>query len=130
MQVWKNYVCSTAIVSGSEICSSVGRITPKVYNQMISVVSVSGGLERYGPFLVQLEDCTFVRDTFGTIDENNCPGLNRYSKWVYIGLAMVSSAVMLSLTFWVVYARERRHRANNKRFIASSALSPLPEKTH
>ncbi|KAH7671899.1 Thiolase-like protein [Dioscorea alata] len=128
-QVWKNYVCSTAIVSGSEICTSVGRITPKVYNQMISAVSVSGGLEYYGPFLVQLEDCTFVRDTFGTIDENNCPGLNQYSKWIYIGLVMVSSAVMLSLIFWIVYARERQHRANNKHFIALSAPSPLSEKT-
>ncbi|KAJ0984317.1 hypothetical protein J5N97_002673 [Dioscorea zingiberensis] len=127
-QVWKNYVCNTTVVSGSEICTSVGRITPKVYNQMITAVRVSSGLEQYGPFLVQLEDCTFVRDTFGMINENNCPGLNRYSKWIYIGLAMVSSAVMLSLIFWVVYARERRHRAYSKQFIASSAPFPLPEK--
>jgi hypothetical protein len=27
---------------------------------------------------------------------------------------MVSSAVMLSLVFWVIYARERRHRVYTK----------------
>jgi hypothetical protein len=80
-------------------------------------ITVSRGLYQYGPFLVQLQDCTFVRDTFTAIEQNYCPGLRRYSRWVYIGLVMVSSAVMLSLIFWVIYARERRHRAYNKQHI-------------
>ncbi|KAJ0989517.1 hypothetical protein J5N97_007873 [Dioscorea zingiberensis] len=124
-QVWQNYVCKTTVVSGSEICTSVGRITPKIYSQMTTAVTLSNGLEQYVPFLVQLQDCTFVRQTFTTINANNCPGLNRNSKLIYIGLAMVSSAVMLSLIFWVIYARERRHRVYSKQFIARTGHSPV-----
>ncbi|KAL6911648.1 hypothetical protein ACP4OV_000453 [Aristida adscensionis] len=117
-QVYKSFECQTTTVSGAEICTTVGRVTPRIYGQMEAGVTVSRGLYQYGPFLIQLEDCTFVRDTFTNINQNYCPGLQRYSKWVYIGLVMVSSAVMLSLIFWVIYARERRHRAYNKQFIA------------
>ncbi|XP_072953016.1 uncharacterized protein [Typha angustifolia] len=125
-QVWKGYECRSAIVSGSEICTTVGRVTPSIYNQMIAAVSVSQGLYQYGPFLTQLEDCTFVRDTFTAINSNNCPGLEKYSKWIYIGLVMVSTAVMLSLIFWLIYARERRHRKYNKQFVARSSQPPYP----
>ncbi|XP_068643353.1 uncharacterized protein [Aristolochia californica] len=113
-QVWKNYVCN---VSSAGICVTVGRVTPSIYNQMKSAVTVSYGLYRYTPFLVELEDCTFVRDTFTTISKQKCPSLRRYTKRIYIGLVMVSVAVMLSLIFWVIYARERRHRKYNKQFI-------------
>ncbi|KAG8060595.1 hypothetical protein GUJ93_ZPchr0002g24589 [Zizania palustris] len=116
-QVWKNFECQTNTVSGSEICATTGRVTPRILGQMAAGVTVSQGLYQYGPFLIQLQDCTFVRDTFTNIHQNHCPGLDTYSKWVYIGLVMVSSAVMLSLVFWVIYARERRHRAYNKQFI-------------
>jgi len=114
LQVWKNYECQSKTVSGAEICATVGRVTPSIYRQMAAGVNVSQGLYQYGPFLIQLEDCTFVRDTFTTINQGYCPGLERYSKWVYVGLVMVSSAVMLSLIFWVIYARERRHRVYSK----------------
>ncbi|EAZ24962.1 hypothetical protein OsJ_08742 [Oryza sativa Japonica Group] len=113
-RVWKNFECQTTTVSGTEICTTVGRVTPTILGQMAAGVNVSQGLYQYGPFLIQLEDCTFVRDTFTNINQNHCPGLERYSKWVYVGLVMVSSAVMLSLVFWVIYARERRHRAYSK----------------
>ncbi|XP_020265677.1 uncharacterized protein LOC109841191 [Asparagus officinalis] len=113
-QVWKNYVCNATTISGSEICTTVGRLTPTINRQMTAAVTVSHGLHHYGPFLAQLEDCTFVRQTFSSISQNNCPGLRKYSRWVYIGLAMVSTAVMLSLIFWVIYARERRHRKYSK----------------
>uniref|UniRef100_A0A0E0K6E0 Uncharacterized protein n=1 Tax=Oryza punctata TaxID=4537 RepID=A0A0E0K6E0_ORYPU len=113
-RVWKNFECQITTVSGTEICTTVGRVTPTILDQMAAGVNVSQGLYQYGPFLIQLEDCTFVRDTFTNINQNHCPGLERYSKWVYVGLVMVSSAVMLSLVFWVIYARERRHRAYSK----------------
>ncbi|KAJ4951009.1 hypothetical protein NE237_027841 [Protea cynaroides] len=112
-QVWRNYVCE---VSAKGICTTVGRVTPSIYNQMVAAVNVSYGLYRYSPFLVQLEDCTFVRNTFLEISRDYCPELHRYSKWVYVGLAMVSAAVMLSMIFWVIYARERRHRAYTKQY--------------
>ncbi|XP_058226671.1 uncharacterized protein LOC131335362 isoform X2 [Rhododendron vialii] len=110
-QVWQNYVCK---VSSNNTCTTVGRLTPTMYSQMINATNVSYGLYHYGPFLVDLLDCSFVRETFAGITQDHCPGLKRYSMWVYIGLAMVSAAVMLSLIFWVIYARERRHRKYTK----------------
>ncbi|XP_010908363.1 uncharacterized protein [Elaeis guineensis] len=124
-QVWRGYICQAAVVSGSEICTTTGRVTPSIYNQMAAAVRVSQGIYLYGPFLADLEDCTFVRQTFTEIYSNHCPGLELRSKWIYIGLVMVSTAVMLSLIFWVIYARERRHRKYNKQFI-HSGQPPLP----
>lgn len=111
MQVWKSYVCQ---VSSDGICVTTGRLTPNFYEQMAAGVNVSYGLYHYGPFLVELQDCTFVRETFIVIHSEHCPGLRRYSKWVYSGLVMVSTAVMLSLVFWIIYGRERRHRVYTK----------------
>lgn len=125
-QVWKGYVCRSAVVSGSEICTTVGRVTPSIYSQMTAAVTVSRGLYYYVPFLTQLEDCSFVRETFTAIHGNNCPGLEQNSKRVYIGLVMVSGAVMLSLIFWVIYARERRHRTYNKQFLVETGRPHLP----
>ncbi|KAA8521611.1 hypothetical protein F0562_012284 [Nyssa sinensis] len=110
-QVWRNYVCQ---VSSRGICTTTGRLTPTFYNQMAAAVNVSYGLYHYGPFLVDLQDCTFVRQTFGDIYTGHCPGLRRHSEWIYVGLVLVSAAVMLSLLFWVIYGRERRHRVYTK----------------
>ncbi|KAI5660447.1 hypothetical protein M9H77_29240 [Catharanthus roseus] len=110
-EVWKNHVCQ---VSENGVCTTVGRLTPTMYQQMSSAVNVSYGLYRHGPFLSDLMDCTFVRDTFKEIEEDHCPDLKLYSKWIFIGLLMVASAVGLSLIFWVLYARERRHRKYTK----------------
>ncbi|KAI3467988.1 hypothetical protein Pfo_024651 [Paulownia fortunei] len=110
-QVWSGYVCQT---SANGICVTTGRLTPAMYGQMAAAVNVSYGLYRYGPFLVNLEDCSFVRQTFSDIRGTYCPGLRKYSRWIYIGLVMVATAVMLSLVFWVIYGRERRHRVYTK----------------
>ncbi|PIA45612.1 hypothetical protein AQUCO_01600079v1 [Aquilegia coerulea] len=123
-QVWKNYVCQ---VSSRGVCTTVGRLTPDYYDQMAAAVNVSFGLYHYGPFLVQLEDCTFVRDTFTDISRNHCPGLKKYVKWIYVGLVMVSVAVMLSLVFWVLYARERRHRVYTKHHMNGYGHGPSEE---
>ncbi|KAG6523823.1 hypothetical protein ZIOFF_013710 [Zingiber officinale] len=124
--VWKSYICEITSVNGNDVCTTVGRLTPSIYNQMTAATNVSKGLYLYGPFLLQLADCTFVRDTFSSLSENNCPGLELYSAWTYIGLVMVSTAVMLSLIFWVIYARERRHRIYSKQFIAQSGPPHMP----
>ncbi|KAL8063026.1 hypothetical protein ABFX02_01G001400 [Erythranthe guttata] len=110
-QVWSGYVCET---SGNGVCVTKGRLTRDMYSQMSAGVNVSYGLYKYGPFLVNLEDCTFVRETFTDINGRYCPGLRKYSQWIYIGLVMVATAVMLSLLFWVIYGRERRHRVYTK----------------
>ncbi|KAG5618701.1 hypothetical protein H5410_018525 [Solanum commersonii] len=126
-QVWRNYVCE---VSASNMCSTVGRLTPSMYDQMTAVVNVSNGLYHSGPFLKELLDCTFLRDTFTVIHDEHCPDLSRYSKWIYIGLALVSVSVMLSLICWVLYARERRHRKYTKLVDATSGQESLAGKSH
>ncbi|XP_047967224.1 uncharacterized protein LOC125211462 [Salvia hispanica] len=110
-QVLGGYVCQT---SSNGICTTTGRLTPAIYNQMAAGVNVSYGLYKYGPVLVTVQDCTFVRDTFSAIVNDHCPGLRKYSQWIYVGLVMVALAVMLSLLFWVIYGRERRHRVYTK----------------
>ncbi|MED6157219.1 hypothetical protein PIB30_021416 [Stylosanthes scabra] len=112
-KVWNNYTCE---VSSSGICTTPGRMTPTIYGQMAAAVNISYALYHYGPFLVDLEDCEFVRETFTDISHKYCPGLRKYSQWIYSGLVLVSAAVMLSLIFWVIYARERRHRVYTKQF--------------
>ncbi|CAN1828457.1 hypothetical protein LINPERHAP1_LOCUS32236 [Linum perenne] len=107
-QAWSSYVCQ---VSPSGTCITTGRLTPTIYSQMVAAINVSFGLINYAPFLVSLEDCSFARQTFSDINRQHCPGLRRYSREVYIGLVIVSTAVMLSLIFWIIYGRERRHRA-------------------
>ncbi|KAL1552232.1 hypothetical protein AAHA92_13056 [Salvia divinorum] len=110
-EVLGGYVCQT---SSNAICMTPGRLTPAMYTQMAASVNVSYGLFKYGPFLANVQDCSFVRDTFSAIEAEHCPGLRRYSKWIYVGLVMVALAVMLSLLFWVIYGRERRHRVYTK----------------
>ncbi|XP_071712304.1 uncharacterized protein [Rutidosis leptorrhynchoides] len=109
--VWMNYVCQ---VNANDTCTSVGRLTPNMYNQMTSAVTVSDGLNKYNPFLTGLLDCEFLRETFVGINKDHCPDLTKFSRWVYIGLGLVSAAVMLSLVLWVLYARERKHRKYTK----------------
>ncbi|KAL6651499.1 hypothetical protein ACP70R_010424 [Stipagrostis hirtigluma subsp. patula] len=111
---WKRFVCQAAGPPGSELCVTPGRVTPAAYNQMTAATSVSRGLFMFGPFLMELQDCTFVRETFTSISDNNCPGLERYSRHVYIGLLVISGAVMLSIIFWMLHTRQRRRRAMSK----------------
>ncbi|CAN4097899.1 unnamed protein product [Withania somnifera] len=114
-QVLNNFVCQ---VSPSGICVTSGRLTPALYSQMAAAVNMSYGLYRYGPFFVDLQNCDFVRQTFGDIYNVHCPGLLQYSKRVYVGLVMVTVAVLLSAIFWIIYARERRHRVYKKKPIS------------
>lgn len=127
-QVWKNYECDVTVINGIEICKTVGRVTPTIYNEMNSAVRVGFAVHHYGPFLVQLEDCTFVRQTFATIHKNNWPGLKKYTNWVFAGLTLVAAAVMLSTVLWVIYARERRHRVYSRQQNLPEERPPVPDK--
>ncbi|XP_047941033.1 uncharacterized protein LOC125188300 [Salvia hispanica] len=106
-EVWSGYVCRA---SPSGICLTTGRLSPNLYSQFSATADVCCGLYQYSPFLIQLEDCSYARQTFMDVETNYCPGLQKYSQRVYVGLVMVATAVMLSLVFWVIYGRERRHR--------------------
>lgn len=113
-QAWQRYVCrgvSADAASGAEVCTSPGRVTPSMYAQLTGAADVSYGLYHYGPALVALADCTFVRETFRSIGDDHCPGLSRYSGQVFRGLLAAAVAVLLAVLLWVVHSRERRRRS-------------------
>lgn len=100
-QVWQNYTC---IVSASGLCTTVGRVTPNIYTQLVAAVNESYALEHYTPPLLSLQDCNFVRDTFKMITTSYCPPLGHYLKIVNAGLVMISVGVLLCLVLWILYA--------------------------
>ncbi|KAJ9692825.1 hypothetical protein PVL29_011761 [Vitis rotundifolia] len=112
-QEWNKHICE---VSADGICTTPGRLTPKLYNQMSAAANVSSALYHHGPFLVDLQDCSFFRRTFTDIIKDHCPGLRRYSEWIYIGLTMVSSAVLLSSIIWISYTRPKRGKEYIRRY--------------
>ncbi|KAH6827780.1 transmembrane protein [Perilla frutescens var. hirtella] len=99
--VWQNYTCT---VSGYGLCTSVGRLTPSMYTELVAAVNVSYALEHYAPLLLNLQNCNFVRDTFRNITTSYCPPLEHYLRVVNAGLALISVGVMLSLALWILYA--------------------------
>lgn len=105
IQVWQNYTCA---VSESGSCTSPGRITPDIYDQLVAAVNVSYALDHYAPLLLSLQDCGFVRQTFNSITTDYCPDLEHGLNMVNIGLALISIGVMLCLILWIVYANRPR----------------------
>lgn len=120
-QVWEKYRCKVS----SGVCTTVGRVTPDIYTQLIAAVNESYALQHYAPPLLSLQNCNFVRDTFRNITSNHCPPLNHYLKIVNAGLALISVGVLLCLVLWVLYAnRPQREEV----FVKLSAL--IKRKTH
>ncbi|VVA35479.1 PREDICTED: transmembrane [Prunus dulcis] len=105
--VWQNYTCE---VSVSGMCTTVGRISPDIYTQLVAAVNESYALQHYTPPLLSLQDCNFVRDTFRTITSSYCPPLDHYLKIVNAGLALISVGVLLCLVLWVLYANRPGRR--------------------
>ncbi|CAD6251632.1 unnamed protein product [Miscanthus lutarioriparius] len=118
-QAWQRYVCRAAASTAddAEVCTTPGRVTPSMYEQLAGAADVSYGLYHYGPALVALADCTFVRETFRSIGDDHCPGLSRYSGQVFRGLLAAAVAVMLAVLLWVVHSRERRRRSEAKEIL-------------
>ncbi|KAJ6889655.1 hypothetical protein NC651_023412 [Populus alba x Populus x berolinensis] len=100
-QVWQNYTC---MVSSSGLCTTVGRVIPDIYRQLVAAVNESYALEYYTPVLLSLQDCKFVRDTFLEITSSHCPPLEHYLKIVNAGLGLISVGVLLCLVLWILYA--------------------------
>ncbi|XP_071696126.1 uncharacterized protein [Rutidosis leptorrhynchoides] len=112
--VWQNYTCT---VSESGFCTSVGRLTPDMYQQLVGAVNISYALQHYAPPLLSLQDCNFVRETFKIITSEHCPPLEVRLHLVNAGLGLVSVGVMLSLALWIVYA----NRPQNEEAVAEIA---------
>ncbi|KAM0986760.1 hypothetical protein COP2_011266 [Malus domestica] len=103
--VWQNYICE---VSASGMCTTVGRVNPDIYNQLVAAVNECYALQHYTPPLLNLQDCNFVRDTFRTITSSYCPPLDHYLKIVNAGLALISVGVLLCLVLWILFANRPR----------------------
>ncbi|KAF5778595.1 hypothetical protein HanXRQr2_Chr12g0549371 [Helianthus annuus] len=114
--VWQKYTCS---VSESGICTTAGRLTPDMYQQLVGAVNISYALQHYTPPLLSLQDCNFVRETFRIITSDHCPPLEHRLRMVNAGLALVSVGVMLSLALWIIYAN--RPQSEQQAFANSSS---------
>ncbi|XVF86375.1 hypothetical protein PTKIN_Ptkin18bG0034800 [Pterospermum kingtungense] len=68
-------------------------------------------LHYYAPFLVDVGDCTCVREIFSNITKDHCPGLSESSEMISIsiGLVVVSTAVMLLVTLWFGCSMHQEH---------------------
>ncbi|KAI3720088.1 hypothetical protein L6452_20998 [Arctium lappa] len=99
--VWQNYTCT---VSESGLCTTTGRLTPEMYQQLVGAVNIGYALDHYTPPLLSFQDCNFVRETFTTITSDHCPQLQHHLRLVNAGLALVSAGVMLSLALWIIFA--------------------------
>ncbi|KAI0502177.1 hypothetical protein KFK09_017124 [Dendrobium nobile] len=126
-KVWKGFICNANVISGQEICSTVGRITPSIYREMTAATSTSQNLYQFTPFLINVANCSFERETFSLIGTDHCPGLERHSKGMYYSFTVFSASMILSLIFWMVYVRERRHRWYSKQFIAREGQAAQAE---
>ncbi|KFK41536.1 hypothetical protein AALP_AA2G142000 [Arabis alpina] len=99
--VWENYVCE---VTQAGVCTTVGRVTPDQYVQLVAAVNESYALKHYTPPLLSFRDCNFVRETFETITSDYCPPLEHNLRIVNAGLGLISVGVLLCLVLWVFYA--------------------------
>ncbi|KAK7269849.1 hypothetical protein RIF29_22614 [Crotalaria pallida] len=99
--VWKNYECE---VSEFGICTTVGRVTPEIYLQLVAAINETYALEHYTPLLLSLQNCNFVRDTFTGIISSYCPPLNHFLQIINAGLGLISVGVLLCLVLWILYA--------------------------
>ncbi|KAJ1410076.1 putative UPF0481 protein [Sesbania bispinosa] len=109
---YQSFMCNT---SPSGLCITIGRLTPSLYTKVVVAANMSDTLHRHGPFLAHLVDCSFVAETFAQISKENCSSLRQYSNQVFIGLLLVSVAVMFSVILWVVFVRERQFQISSRK---------------
>ncbi|KAI9110273.1 hypothetical protein K1719_018715 [Acacia pycnantha] len=114
-QVYQGFVCKTLSADGG--CTSVGRLTPNLYQQIMMAVNVSNSLYENGPKLIDLIDCTFVAETFNEIHDHYCPPMWRFSGFIFTGLLFLSLALLFSLISWLVFVRERLRHISSYNFI-------------
>ncbi|KAK7381553.1 hypothetical protein VNO80_00098 [Phaseolus coccineus] len=109
---YESFICNT---SPSGLCITMGRLTPSLYSKVMVATNLSDSLHRHGPLLARLVDCSFVIETFDEINKDDCPSFKRNSNQIFIGLVLVSTAVMFSVILWVVFVKERRLQMSAKK---------------
>lgn len=105
---WLAFVCNNT--SSPQTCPAGGKLTSQIYDQLNQSMNVINSIYSNTPFLLDLENCQFVRDVFNTITTRYCGPLRKYSKWLYIGLALTSGGCMFAIPLWVVFSKRRKHR--------------------
>ena len=106
----------------------MGRLTPAMYSQMVTVAGLSDGLRGQSPALADIASCVTVRRAFQTVSQRGCPPLRRDSGRLYQALLAASLAAMLAAAAWVVHSRERRRRRESELFKVSPYRLPIEEK--
>ncbi|KAL9242092.1 hypothetical protein vseg_016127 [Gypsophila vaccaria] len=104
--VWENYICMTSV--DQKNCTTVGRLTPEMYTQVVLATNASYALLHYTPAMLNLQNCNFLRETFVTITSRYCPPLEHYLLLVEVGLGLISAGIMLCLIVCLVYANRPR----------------------
>ncbi|CAO2830158.1 unnamed protein product [Amaranthus hypochondriacus] len=108
--VWARYICMTSL--DNKNCTSPGRLTPEVYDQLALAVNASYAVLHYTPAMLDLQNCNFLRDTFMTITVRFRPPLEHFLMIVLVSLGFISAGVILCLVLWLVYAnRHQREEA-------------------
>ncbi|CAM6087089.1 unnamed protein product [Calypogeia fissa] len=105
---WARYVCVPD--SSGQICTTQGRLTPTLYSQLSAAAEAGDSLFDSTDFLVNAANCTFVRKVFTNIDQHRCHDLRLHSRWIWIGLILVSAGNMSSILLWIVFIRRKRYR--------------------
>ncbi|QCE02138.1 hypothetical protein DEO72_LG8g149 [Vigna unguiculata] len=89
--------------------------------------NLSDSLYRNGPVFALLLNCSLVIETFDEINNNDCPSFKINSHQIYIGLALVSTAVMCSVILWVVFVKERQVQISSKKTMTTTTTGVNPQ---
>lgn len=96
-----------------------------MYNYISAIAQVNDAVYIDGPFLADLADCTFVKETFKDISEKHCPLLKLYTFKIYVELLVVAVSVALATSLWLIYAREKRRKLYSRQIYASYYMNPI-----
>jgi len=119
-QAWLNYTC---MAQDTDLCSGNKTLTYDIYGQLVLAANVSYALYHYTPFLLNLQDCKFVRATFSTIASQYCPPLEHGLGLVSAGLALIASGFVLYL-IWMLFA-DRPQREEVSDLASGSRITPV-----
>ncbi|CAN1814283.1 hypothetical protein LINPERHAP1_LOCUS27085 [Linum perenne] len=120
---FEKYKCEA---SSQGTCTTQGRLTPYMYDQLVAVVNVSYSLYTAGPFLVEVGQCSFVLKTLTEITDSYCPALRRYSGRTFVGLMMISCSSLVCLLCWLyhVTAKHQLWEASRFKSLSTGPLKP------
>ncbi|KAG2379738.1 uncharacterized protein HKW66_Vig0165170 [Vigna angularis] len=124
---YQGFLCDT---SPSGVCITVGRLTPSLYSKVMVATNLSDSLYRNGPIFAGLLNCSFVIATFDQINDHDCPSFKRNSHQIFVGLVVVSTAVMFSVILWVLFVKERQVQMSAKKLRTTTTTPGVVPQNH